>query len=46
MAITAPDGTITTPVEGPDPRWGMQAPILKCDCVIARLDPNFASRLG
>ncbi|MGQ0811306.1 MAG: NHL domain-containing protein, partial [Nitrospiraceae bacterium] len=27
--ITAPDGTITTPTEGPDPRWGMQAPILK-----------------
>ncbi len=27
--ITAPDRTITTPVEGPDPRWGMQAPILK-----------------
>jgi YD repeat-containing protein len=27
--ITAPDGTITTPTEGPDPRWGMQAPLLK-----------------
>lgn len=27
--ITAPDGTITTQVEGPDPRFGMQAPILK-----------------
>lgn len=27
--ITAPDGTITTPVEGPDPRFGMQAPILQ-----------------
>jgi RHS repeat-associated protein len=24
---TAPDGTITTTVEGPDPRFGMQAPI-------------------
>lgn len=27
--LIAPDGTITTPVEGPDPRFGMQAPILK-----------------
>ena len=27
--ITAPDGTLTTPGEGPDPRFGMQAPILK-----------------
>ncbi|HMS84684.1 MAG TPA: hypothetical protein PKD12_13620, partial [Nitrospira sp.] len=27
--LTAPDGTITTQVEGPDPRFGMQAPILK-----------------
>ena len=27
--ITAPDGTITTPTEGPDPRFGMQAPLLK-----------------
>lgn len=27
--ITAPDGTITTSVEGPDPRFGMQSPILK-----------------
>ncbi|MBX3324920.1 MAG: hypothetical protein U0223_13295 [Nitrospira sp.] len=27
--ITAPDGTITTQVEGPDPRFGMQSPILK-----------------
>ncbi|MCC6965825.1 MAG: hypothetical protein IT391_06020, partial [Nitrospira sp.] len=27
--ITVPDGTVTTPVEGPDPRFGMQAPILK-----------------
>jgi RHS repeat-associated protein len=27
--ITASDGTITTPVEGPDPRFGMQAPLLK-----------------
>jgi RHS repeat-associated protein len=27
--LTAPDGTITTQVEGPDPRFGMQSPILK-----------------
>jgi RHS repeat-associated protein len=27
--ITAPDGTITTMVEGPDPRFGMQAPLLQ-----------------
>lgn len=27
--ITASDGTITTQVEGPDPRFGMQSPILK-----------------
>jgi hypothetical protein len=27
--ITAPDGTVTTQTEGPDPRFGMQAPILK-----------------
>jgi RHS repeat-associated protein len=26
---TAPDGTITMQVEGPDPRFGMQSPILK-----------------
>jgi RHS repeat-associated protein len=27
--ITAPDGTVTTQVQGPDPRWGMQAPVTK-----------------
>ena len=27
--ITAPDGTLTTQTQGPDPRWAMQAPILK-----------------
>jgi len=27
--VTAPDGTITTSIEGPDPRFGMQAPITK-----------------
>ncbi len=27
--LTAPDGTITTQVEGPDPRFSMQSPILK-----------------
>ncbi len=26
--LTAPDGTVTTSVDGPDPRWGMQAPLL------------------
>ena len=26
---TSPDGTITTSLEGPDPRWGMRAPITK-----------------
>jgi RHS repeat-associated protein len=26
---TAPDGTVTTMVQGPDPRFGMQAPIVK-----------------
>jgi RHS repeat-associated protein len=26
--ITSPDGTVTTEVEGPDPRFGMQAPII------------------
>lgn len=26
--ITYPDGTVDTLVEGPDPRWGMQAPIV------------------
>lgn len=26
---TAPDGTIATSTEGPDPRWGMQAPLAK-----------------
>jgi RHS repeat-associated protein len=28
-ATTAPDGTVTTTVDGPDPRFGMQAPITK-----------------
>jgi RHS repeat-associated protein len=27
--VTAPDGTLTTSVEGPDPRFGLQAPVLK-----------------
>jgi len=27
--ITAPDGTITTQIEGPDPRFRMQAPLLR-----------------
>ena len=27
--FTAPDGTVTTQVQGPDPRFGMQAPLLK-----------------
>jgi RHS repeat-associated protein len=27
--ITAPDGTLTTPVNGPDPRFALQAPLLK-----------------
>ena len=27
--ITYPDGTILSEIEGPDPRWGMQAPIVK-----------------
>ena len=27
--LTAPDGTLTTQVQGPDPRFGMQAPLLK-----------------
>jgi RHS repeat-associated protein len=27
--ITAPDGTVTTQTQGPDPRWAMQAPVLK-----------------
>ena len=27
--VTYPDGTVTNSVEGPDPRFGMQAPILK-----------------
>jgi len=26
---TAPDGTVTKEVEAPDPRWGMQAPIVQ-----------------
>ena len=28
-ATTVPDGTVTTTVDGPDPRFGMQAPITK-----------------
>ncbi len=28
-SIAAPDGTVTTTVQTGDPRWGMQAPILK-----------------
>lgn len=27
--VTYPDGTVVTTVEGPDPRFGMQAPIIK-----------------
>ncbi|MGH7164138.1 MAG: kelch repeat-containing protein [Nitrospiraceae bacterium] len=27
--ITVPDGTLTISVDGPDPRWSMQAPLLK-----------------
>ncbi|PYN96669.1 MAG: hypothetical protein DMD91_20675, partial [Candidatus Rokuibacteriota bacterium] len=27
--VTAPDGTVTTTIPGPDPRFGMQAPITK-----------------
>jgi RHS repeat-associated protein len=27
--LLAPDGTTTTSVEGPDPRWGMAAPLLQ-----------------
>ncbi|MGH7165275.1 MAG: Ig-like domain-containing protein, partial [Nitrospiraceae bacterium] len=27
--LTAPEGTLTTQVQGPDPRFGMQAPLLK-----------------
>lgn len=26
--VTAPDGTVTTLIQGPDPRWGMQAPLV------------------
>jgi len=29
QTVTAPDGTVTTTVQGPDPRFGMQAPITK-----------------
>ncbi|MBK8536383.1 MAG: hypothetical protein IPL59_15400, partial [Candidatus Competibacteraceae bacterium] len=29
IKTTAPDGTVTTVVEGPDPRFGMQAPLTK-----------------
>lgn len=29
IKTTAPDGTVTTAVEGPDPRFGMQAPLTK-----------------
>lgn len=29
LTITAPDGTVTTSIPGPDPRFGMQAPITK-----------------
>jgi RHS repeat-associated protein len=29
QTMTAPDGTVTTVLQGPDPRFGMQSPILK-----------------
>src|SRR5207249_2901270 len=29
QTLTAPDGTITTTLQGPDPRFGMQAPITR-----------------
>jgi RHS repeat-associated protein len=41
--ITAPDGTITTSVEGPDPRFGMQSPILKS--LTVQLPSTLASTL-
>jgi RHS repeat-associated protein len=31
--VTSPDGTVETVVRGPDPRWGMQAPVVASDTV-------------
>jgi RHS repeat-associated protein len=31
--VTSPDGTVETVVRGPDPRWGMQAPVISSDTI-------------
>ncbi len=41
--VTGPDGTVTTTIEGPDPRFGMQAPILSSLSV--RLPSSLTSTL-